>query len=204
MLALEAAVSMQASDTELISPPATNVSNNIPSTASTTPGHHDTNTLDDMSLWALNPETNWNETSPPPPQTPTPSVTGRAALHLAACDGNESMTQLLLDSGADVARQDSSGCTPLHLAAEAGHDVIVKMLLEKSADPNITDLLGQTVLFSAVKAGNENTVKLLLEDMLVDVNTKDVMGQVPLHIAVETGSESLALLLLSHGANIDA
>ncbi|OBT61097.1 hypothetical protein VE03_09863 [Pseudogymnoascus sp. 23342-1-I1] len=216
-------------DMALISPLATTTTtnmstNDIPhSTSSPTPGpqdHQDANAFDDPSLWSgLSPNiTHWHhETTrlPPPPgpsafpqnlssPTATAATTGRAALHLAASKGNESMTRLLLNICADVARQDSSGCTPLHLAAEAGHDRIVEILLNKSADPNAVDLMGQTVLFHAVKAGHESTTRLLLKETSLNVNAKDDMGQVALHLAVETGSEPLTLLLLSHGANIDA
>lgn len=204
MMALEAAVSVQTSDTVLVSPPATNISNNESSTTDTTPALHDSSAFDDPGLWPLIPEPDWTEMSPPPPQPTHPPVIGRAALHLAAYDGNESMTKLLLESGADVARQDSSGCTPLHIAAEAGHETIIKILLENSADPKATDFLGRTVLFSAIKGGNDSAVRILLKEPTVDVNTKDVMGQVPLHIAVEKGSETIVRLLLKYGANIDA
>lgn len=149
-------------DMGLISPPPTTIHvpdhRNNSSPAGATPISQDTSAvLDDPSLWLVNNQDmnlDWNEASPPPPPPPPTSSAGRAALHLAACNGNESMTRLLLDSCADVARQDSSGCTPLHLAAEAGHHAIVKMLLSKSADPNALDLMGRTALLSAVRAGS--------------------------------------------------
>ncbi|KAL2196654.1 ankyrin repeat-containing domain protein [Corynascus similis CBS 632.67] len=130
--------------TQQISPPPTTIHvsdhRNVYSVAGATPISQDTGAaLDDPSLWPINNQDvnlNLSEPSPPPPPIPMSSA-GRTPLHLAVCNGNEAMTLLLLESCADVARQDSSGCTPLHLAAEAGHDAIVKMLLSKSATPTL-------------------------------------------------------------------
>ncbi|KAH8896004.1 hypothetical protein GQ53DRAFT_743918 [Thozetella sp. PMI_491] len=43
------------------------------------------------------------------------------ALHKAAACGRESMTQLLLEGGADTELANAMGRRPLHLAAENGH-----------------------------------------------------------------------------------
>lgn len=128
---------------------------------------------------------------------------GRTALHRAVCSGNESITHLLLERGANVMKQDGNGQTALHLAAERGCEVLVKVLIEKTPDLNTTDHLGRTALFVAVQSESEPVVKLLLEAS-IDVNWKDTSGNVALHLAVERGSESLTLLLLKHGADIDA
>ncbi|KAH7386598.1 ankyrin repeat-containing domain protein [Cadophora sp. MPI-SDFR-AT-0126] len=127
---------------------------------------------------------------------------GRAALHRAVCNKNESMVRLLLEQGAEFGRQDHNGQTALHLAVEGGQDGLVKLLLEGN-DSNVKDSMGRTALFCAVKAGNDAVTKLLL-DALIDVNCKDSMGETALHVAVENGSESSTLLLLRYGADIDA
>ncbi|OHF02036.1 hypothetical protein CORC01_02615 [Colletotrichum orchidophilum] len=151
----------------------------------------------DNQIWAIDPVL--TDSSPP-----LLADMARTALHRAVCSGNESMVRLLLERGADVAKQDGNGSTALHLAAESGSGELLQLLLEKSADPNATDYLGRTALFAAVLGENETTTELLLKSLTIDVNAKDSMGNVALHMAVECGSEPLALLLLAHGADINA
>jgi ankyrin repeat protein len=77
------------------------------------------------------------------PCTCFPEETGFTALHLAVCQGNESLVRFLLDKGMDVnAFTMSSHYTPLHLAClplnEAGkvQATIVEMLLQRGAHVN--------------------------------------------------------------------
>ncbi|KAA8647079.1 uncharacterized protein ATNIH1004_005762 [Aspergillus tanneri] len=151
----------------------------------------------DDQIWAIDPVL--QEASPSGLLTSL----GRTALHRAVCSGNESITHLLLERGANVMKQDGNGQTALHLAAENGCEALVKVLIERTPDLNVTDYLGRTALFLAVQSESETVAKLLLEAS-IDVNWKDTSGNVALHLAVERGSESLTLLLLQYGANIDA
>lgn len=202
--ALEAALGqVESVNTSLVSPPPTSSgTDSFPDTTSTIPLSSilSASACDDQSSWINEPAWKKNDTQSVPGLL---GDQGRTALHFAVGNGDESMSRLLLDRGADIMRQDSTGSTPLHLAAECGSEELVKLLLEKSANPNETDLLGRTVLFGAVSSGSEVVVKMLL-DALVDVNAKDSLGNVALHLAVESGSESLVVLLLEYGANIDA
>ena len=43
-------------------------------------------------------------------------LTGQTALHLAARDGDESLTELLLSKGACVSSRSNVGGTPLHVS----------------------------------------------------------------------------------------
>jgi hypothetical protein len=52
--------------------------------------------------------------------TMCPTRRAKTALHRAASAGNDRLVCLLLDYGAEVSVNDSSGKTPLQLAAEAG------------------------------------------------------------------------------------
>lgn len=151
----------------------------------------------DDQIWAIDPVLQ----DAPPSELLTNS--GRTALHRAVCSGNESITHILLEQGANVMKQDGNGQTALHLAAENGCGSLVKILIDRTPDLNTTDYLGRTALFLAVQSESETVVKLLLEAS-IDVNWKDTLGNVALHLAVERGSESLTLLLLKYGADIDA
>jgi ankyrin repeat protein len=156
---------------------------------------HDTQPED--SMWMSDPDL--NELSLPKVQIES----GRPALHRAAWNGNESMTELLLDRGADITIQDSVGQTALHVAVENKCEGVLRVFVEKKVDLNVKDSQGRTALFAAVRGGNLGVVKYLLESS-VDVNSKDIMGNAALHLAVEQGSEPLTHLLLAHGADINA
>jgi len=47
------------------------------------------------------------------------------------------MVRFLLDKGAEVDVQTSSGYTALHQAAQQGHTVVITLLLQSKASPNI-------------------------------------------------------------------
>ncbi|KAB8072069.1 ankyrin repeat-containing domain protein [Aspergillus leporis] len=127
----------------------------------------------------------------------------RTSLHRAVRAGNEPLTRLLLEKGADPRKHDNHGLTVLHLAVEGGHEGLVKVLLDHKIDPNMRDSLGRTALFQAIQGNNDAMATLLLEAS-IDVNSRDIYGEVALHLAVDRGSEQLTQILLSYGADIDA
>ncbi|KAH8812611.1 ankyrin repeat-containing domain protein [Xylogone sp. PMI_703] len=133
----------------------------------------------------------------------TQTDSGRTALHRAICNGNESLTQILLAQGANIHKQDINGFTALHLAVESGNENLVKLLLENGIDLNTKDTRGRTALFNAVQNENEIMTRMLLE-ACIDVNCRDAAGEVALHLATERGLERLVLLLLKYGAHVDA
>jgi ankyrin repeat protein len=47
------------------------------------------------------------------------------------------MTELLIERGADINKQDPNGYTALHLATKAGHKDIVRLLLVKGANRDL-------------------------------------------------------------------
>lgn len=186
--ALQAAVAWPSESNQLPSPPEPTIREN-------------TSTNSKLSIdpdWPS--ETFWTKPAPPSNLLPGDGLT---ALHLAVRSGNETITRILLDSGANINSQDARFRTALHLAAENGYNNIVELLLARSANLNIADITGRTPLFAAVQSENEAIVVLLLASQ-AEVNMMDVLGNSPLHVAVATGSETLTTLLLSHGANVNA
>ena len=141
--------------------------------------------------------------NPPASDSHPPADMGQTPLHLAVCNGNESITRLLLKHGADIRKQDKDGRTALHLAVEHGNEGIVRTLLQTPACVNVKDSQGRTALFRAIQVENETIAKQLL-DASIEVNCRDLTGKVALHLAVELGSEALTLLLLTYGADVDA
>ena len=64
-------------------------------------------------------------------------------LALAAAAGEEEITRLLLDAGANVDIRNTDGTTPLATAVFFGHPEVVKLLLEEGADPTAQNLKGE-------------------------------------------------------------
>ena len=67
-------------------------------------------------------------------------------LHFAVDRGEVDIVKQLLDSGAEVNAQDSSGETPLMLAVTCEHLELVRILLEHGADKSVANQDGCTVL----------------------------------------------------------
>ena len=79
-------------------------------------------------------------------------------------DLNLNKVRTLLEYGANVDDQHTSGETTLILESSKGHEDIVKILLEHGADINHKDNRGNTALIIAIEKGHENIVKILLEN----------------------------------------
>lgn len=58
------------------------------------------------------------------------------------------MVRFLLEKGANVDVQTSSGYTALHQAAQQGHTVVITLLLQSKASPNIQNMVLLSVNFS--------------------------------------------------------
>lgn len=144
----------------------------------------------------------------------------------AAGNGNESMTKLLLDNGADP----SDG---MKSAAAGDKYQIVKLLIERGADVSDPEIMlgavsrGYVKTFmelknagapvSYISSGNDNLLHYscrvgsypITEELLkmgLDVNQKNSQGETPLIIAVDFSKNDIELcqLLLNNGADIKA
>ncbi|KAJ5474419.1 hypothetical protein N7475_003985 [Penicillium sp. IBT 31633x] len=150
-------------------------------------------------------------------------------LHLAASEGHEVLTWLLLQiganteardrtdktplhlatihmykvKGADVEAKDKDGVTSLFLAIEKGSEAILQLLLQKGADTEAKDKYGDTPLCAAARCGYEEITRLLLQGG-ADTKTTSRLKETPLHLAVDRESEVITRLLLQKGADTEA
>jgi ankyrin repeat protein len=133
-----------------------------------------------------------------------PNTYGATLLHDAVQAGNLPMVELLLDSGAYIDAEDSSGYTPLHaLCFRRGLEryQIANLLVLKGASTNAKTKIGWTVLHSAAMSGKRDVIKLLV-DHGADPNAKTTSGTTPLHVAVQERSAGAAAELVKAGADV--
>lgn len=135
---------------------------------------------------------------------------GNTALHEAALSGRRTISQFLIDKGADVNVFNKFGRTPLYYWAKHEDRLdMVRLLISRGADVNAKREEGdETALHAAVWYGNVKMVEFLVAQG-ADVNATDAEGHTPLHKAVgqsNMGSlgQQIAELLVAHGADVDA
>lgn len=92
------------------------------------------------------------------------------------------IVKLLIESGADVNRKESSDVTPLMNAVEKGNKEIIELLIRKGADVDAKMSNGETSLMQATRQCNIEMVKLLIEKK-ADVNVIDNYGLTSLGLA---------------------
>jgi TPR repeat protein len=102
-------------------------------------------------------------------------------LQIAAGAGNPSMVEFLLQHGADVKAEDTSGRTALH--SVKGDTEVTRLLLSKGANPNAKDFNGDTPLHPS-GFGLDNYKSVAVINTLIaggaDVNLQDFEGETPI------------------------
>ncbi|MBE6463682.1 MAG: hypothetical protein E7005_08050 [Alphaproteobacteria bacterium] len=108
----------------------------------------------------------------------------------------------LIDMGADVNLNISSGKNVLSEASRMGYIEVVELLIENGADVNQkNDIDGSSPLGLACINNYEDIAKLLISKK-ADVNHKDREGS-PLIYASHHGNKELVELLIKHGAKVN-
>jgi ankyrin repeat domain-containing protein 50 len=124
-------------------------------------------------------------------------------LHIASSSNLQSMISVILQSGADIEEQDSSGYRALHYSARRGHEKLTNMLLEKGAEAGAKNKFGNTPLIQAAGHGHEGVLKLLLERG-ASVNENSLESGNALQAACFKGSILLCQMLIDNGAEVNA
>lgn len=126
-----------------------------------------------------------------------------AILYKAAYRLDASAIDELINLGANIHYEGSSGESVLMAASKGGNVEGVRKLIEKGADVNHTTLEGYTPIFSAVYSGNFDTVKLLI-DKKANVNCSDEHGFTPFLISLISRKYKIAQLLIDSKVTIDS
>jgi uncharacterized protein len=118
---------------------------------------------------------------------------GRAPLHYAALEGNESEVSRLIAASANVNAKDDNGWSPLHFAAQASAEKIVVLLIAAGADIDAVDANGNTPLWKAVfsSRGTGSVIKIL-RDAGAEPLKENEYGVSPLSLARQIANYDVA------------
>eukprot|EP00803_Ostreobium_quekettii_P000391 evm.model.scf_50.2 EVM.evm.TU.scf_50.2 scf_50:43122-46902(-) len=126
---------------------------------------------------------------------------GDTPLILAATDGLEVITEILLEAGADPdAQNPMTGATALHVAAFVGHVGVAELLIPAMSDVDAKEVVGFTPLHFAARQDHLEIVNLLI-DAGAGVNERSATGRPPITLAALMGHEAMVDELLDSGAN---
>ncbi|KAF4629930.1 hypothetical protein G7Y89_g8218 [Cudoniella acicularis] len=132
-----------------------------------------------------------------------PETWPMTSLHFAvfnahAFQGALNRANLLLDRGANINAQSSSGNTPLHMAILAGHQDLAHLLLQKGANISLQNKNGKSVVQLARERGHLHWIE---EGVSEEIFQKLLTGS-PLHRAIWSKNHSLVHELLETGNDI--
>lgn len=128
---------------------------------------------------------------------------GWSVLYRSIICGHQTISEFLLNQGADPNLKSQMGDTALHYASETDQYSAVKLLLQHKADPNIRQNDGETALHLACQKGNNDIVQLLI-DYKSDPNIQNtILGKTPLHYAVNYSHVKVVKTLLKSNINLN-
>ena len=100
-------------------------------------------------------------------------------IGVAADRGHVEIVEALIESGAEINRQNRNGYSPLLNAVTEGHHKIAMALVSAGADLELRDSGGYTALLHAAFHGYEQIVRSLL-DRGAYIDAQDKNGETPL------------------------
>lgn len=121
-------------------------------------------------------------------------------LHAAYFNKKRTAVRLLLELGADMSLQNSSGWTIFHEAAWKGDLETINILIEKKGNINLKSRTEESLLFVACYSDNPKTVKFLIKKG-ADMHLANSNGNTPLHHASCAGHLEVVKVLIQNNAN---
>ena len=118
------------------------------------------------------------------------------ALTIAAFNGREAITSMLIRQGANVLIKDVGGYSPIHWAAYNGHANIIKLLIVNGADVNAASQQGWTPLIAAAMNGHLSACAPLIAGG-ANINSSTSDGWSALQKACGHNRHDVVKLLLS-------
>lgn len=128
---------------------------------------------------------------------------GWTPLMIAAANGKEKLSLLLIHSGARITARDVNGFTPLHWAALKGMSTIVELLLSKEVDVDSQSKFKWTPLMQACTRGHMPVCSILAAAG-ANVSLVNSEGSTALQIASSKGFQGIVELLSSNYVSHDS
>ncbi|KAJ5079741.1 molting protein mlt-4 [Anaeramoeba ignava] len=125
----------------------------------------------------------------------------RQPIHWAAMNGFDEITELLINSGSQIDKEDRENFTPLLLAIRNDNKNTMRMLIQHGASLEKCDTEKNTAIHLALIYGHLETADYLTEKG-ANLDTKNIKGYTPFHLACLSGSEGLFEKMLDQGANL--
>ncbi len=122
---------------------------------------------------------------------------GMTALHWACRAGNETLTKVLLEAGANPNKPDSDGHTPLDIASRSNSSELTILLVQSGAR------LEDSLLTRACSNEDCKLAQALVEAG-VNVHTPDEFNLTPIQWALSKKNLPLATILIKAGATIES
>ncbi len=117
---------------------------------------------------------------------------------------SDSITNMLVNAGADLNKANNLGANALHYAA--GHSVVgmVKTLLRFKVDKQKLTNKGESIMhWASARIGNTNRTLSILNLLDRDqINLPNLLGRTPLHLAVTSRNYKAVVWLIERGADI--
>jgi len=117
-------------------------------------------------------------------------------------EGERSVVENLLNSGADINARDKTGATALMYAAAFADKPYVELLLERQADPSMVDMMGSSSLQWAAGTGKADVIQLLLDHGCDPNIARPMDGATALMMEACFGSAESVQALISGGADV--
>ncbi|MBO1307380.1 ankyrin repeat domain-containing protein [Enterococcus sp. 669A] len=128
-------------------------------------------------------------------------------LMIAVHNNQVEIAKALIDSGADINKQEAIQDSPyLYAGAQGKTEILSYMLVHATPDQTITNRFGGNALIPAAEKGHLENVKILLADGRVDINHQNNYGYTALieAVALRDGSQvyqDIVAELLKNGAD---
>ncbi|CAL1283118.1 unnamed protein product [Larinioides sclopetarius] len=124
-------------------------------------------------------------------------------LHIAALKGYSDVTEILLESDAELEKKNEHEQSPLHMASKNGHIEVAQLLMKKNKTiVNAEDENANTPLHLAALSGHYNMICVLLQAG-ANIEAKNCYLWTPLDCAASRGWKRCCLYLLKAGADVD-
>jgi ankyrin repeat protein len=123
----------------------------------------------------------------------------QTALSVAIRNGQQAVTKLLIDAGANPNSKMSGGATPLYIAAQEAQLQAIQLLIEAGAEIDAPMDNGASPLFVAALSNNKTCVQTLIK-LGANVNSCTQTGATPLSMARSSKYQDIVELLEKAGA----